>query len=101
MPMRWAATARQLAKALLVAWSGRSRNCRWVHRRVIIYVRAGRTSRGRGIPTCRIGSQKVARKTNLGHGKENQTGGGAFFLKKKTGRGVGANLKPKTTDTPP
>ena len=32
--------------ALLVSRSGRIKNCRWVQRRVIMYVRPGRTSRG-------------------------------------------------------
>jgi len=59
-PDRWAATDGQQMNELLVVESGRRRYCRWVRRRVILYVRPGRPSRGSGMPTIRQTCVKVA-----------------------------------------
>lgn len=68
MSCRRAASARQYAKTAVVFLSGRRRNCRWEQRRVIIYVRPGRISRGAvtpfGRPTGRTVASFVARHTH-------------------------------------
>src|SRR5439155_243027 len=55
--------------ALLVSRSGRIRNCRCVQRRVIMYVRPGRTSRG--VDTRRFSARSSVRlrQINLGEDK--------------------------------
>src|SRR6266567_2754166 len=90
-------------KALLVSRSGRIRNCRCVQRRVIMYVRPGRTSRGKDTLEFRKPALRVAREStwvrfgqriNLGAVRplENQPGcGSAVRQSGFEGRGFEGN----------
>src|SRR5689334_16242524 len=52
-------------KALFVSRSGRIRNCRCVQRRVIMYVRPGRTSRGIDTHGYRSARRRVVKRSTL------------------------------------